>query len=425
LKNLRLRGVQMHIGSQLTTVSPFEQAVRKVLPLVKKLKEKYGWNFSASAADWASFISPRSRAARRMVEIGGGEKYFDAGEIRRAPAAAAPAARPENPARAGPVHFRQRGHSRHARRICETHGQKEFRHRGRRDERFDPPGVLRFVSRNRSAHAQRRRATRPMSSAAICESGDYFCKDRPLPKVGEGDYLALLSAGAYGFVMASNYNARPLAAEVLVNGKKRRRRARTPAGERNLVGRKSCGMVEINCELTLNQNIPSRRTGRAVLTKPACAVGGKIARATAAPQVSLGLVFMSPKFFPHAQAGAGNSARPRAHPAAGGLFQQQPDRRPQEIENAAAGARAYSLPGAELKGVSFHAGRSRRRTAPRIGRWKPASNRGARTAGSRSLTRFISTRKAGSVVERSLCAAAGFWRAGQRDFFRTRPRRFI
>ena len=52
----------------------------------------------------------------------------------------------------------------------------------------------------------------------ICESGDFFCKDRPLPKVGEGDCLALLSAGAYGFVMASNYNTRSLAAEVLVNG---------------------------------------------------------------------------------------------------------------------------------------------------------------------------------------------------------------
>jgi len=54
----------------------------------------------------------------------------------------------------------------------------------------------------------------------ICESGDFFCKDRPLPKVGEGDYLALMSAGAYGFVMASNYNARPLAAEILVNGRR-------------------------------------------------------------------------------------------------------------------------------------------------------------------------------------------------------------
>jgi diaminopimelate decarboxylase len=54
----------------------------------------------------------------------------------------------------------------------------------------------------------------------ICESGDFFCKDRPLPRAVEGDYLALLSAGAYGFVMASNYNSRPLAAEVLVNGRR-------------------------------------------------------------------------------------------------------------------------------------------------------------------------------------------------------------
>ena len=54
----------------------------------------------------------------------------------------------------------------------------------------------------------------------ICESGDFFCQDRPLPALGAGDYVALLSAGAYGFVMASNYNTRPTAAEILVNGKK-------------------------------------------------------------------------------------------------------------------------------------------------------------------------------------------------------------
>ena len=52
----------------------------------------------------------------------------------------------------------------------------------------------------------------------ICESADFFCKDRSLPAVEEGDYLALLSAGAYGFVMASNYNGRALAAEILVDG---------------------------------------------------------------------------------------------------------------------------------------------------------------------------------------------------------------
>ena len=53
----------------------------------------------------------------------------------------------------------------------------------------------------------------------VCESGDYFCKDRPLPKFTEGEHIALMSAGAYGFAMASNYNARPLAAEILVNGR--------------------------------------------------------------------------------------------------------------------------------------------------------------------------------------------------------------
>jgi diaminopimelate decarboxylase len=53
----------------------------------------------------------------------------------------------------------------------------------------------------------------------ICESGDFFCHDRSLPKTSEGDYLALMSAGAYGSVMNSNYNTRPLPAEVLVNGK--------------------------------------------------------------------------------------------------------------------------------------------------------------------------------------------------------------
>jgi diaminopimelate decarboxylase len=50
----------------------------------------------------------------------------------------------------------------------------------------------------------------------ICESGDALAKDRRLPKIREGDLLAVLNAGAYGFAMSSQYNARPRAAEVLV-----------------------------------------------------------------------------------------------------------------------------------------------------------------------------------------------------------------
>jgi diaminopimelate decarboxylase len=56
----------------------------------------------------------------------------------------------------------------------------------------------------------------------VCESGDFFARDRMMATVNEGDVLAILDAGAYGMTLASNYNSRPRPAEVLVNGKKKR-----------------------------------------------------------------------------------------------------------------------------------------------------------------------------------------------------------
>jgi diaminopimelate decarboxylase len=52
----------------------------------------------------------------------------------------------------------------------------------------------------------------------ICESGDFLAQDRDLPQVEQGELLAVYSAGAYGFVMSSQYNSRPRAAEILVDG---------------------------------------------------------------------------------------------------------------------------------------------------------------------------------------------------------------
>ncbi|HVC44855.1 MAG TPA: diaminopimelate decarboxylase [Candidatus Binataceae bacterium] len=52
----------------------------------------------------------------------------------------------------------------------------------------------------------------------VCESGDFFARERDLPALQAGDLLAVMSAGAYGFVMASNYNSRLRPAEILVNG---------------------------------------------------------------------------------------------------------------------------------------------------------------------------------------------------------------
>ena len=54
----------------------------------------------------------------------------------------------------------------------------------------------------------------------ICEGADFFAKDRALPPAKRGDLLSVFTAGAYGFSMSSNYNARGRAAEVLVDGDK-------------------------------------------------------------------------------------------------------------------------------------------------------------------------------------------------------------
>ena len=56
----------------------------------------------------------------------------------------------------------------------------------------------------------------------VCESGDFFARDRRIAHVEEGDLLAVLDAGAYGMSLASNYNTRPRPAEALVTGKRAR-----------------------------------------------------------------------------------------------------------------------------------------------------------------------------------------------------------
>src|SRR5262249_10933219 len=53
----------------------------------------------------------------------------------------------------------------------------------------------------------------------VCETGDFFARDRELPVVSEGDLLAILDTGAYGMVLSSNYNTRSRPAEILVRGK--------------------------------------------------------------------------------------------------------------------------------------------------------------------------------------------------------------
>ena len=220
-KNLRLRGLQMHIGSQLTSVAPFEQAVRKVVPLLKRLQERYALAFFSIGGGLGIVYQPalasgvaawwKSPAARDILTP---EKYA---------ARLLPLLRPlglkilMEPGRfisgnAGILVTRVE--------YVKRTGRKNFVIVDAAMNDLIRPA---FYDAYHEIVPVTHPAGTPITSdvvGPICESGDYFCKDRPLARVGEGDYLALLSTGAYGFVMASNYNTRPLAAEVLVSGRR-------------------------------------------------------------------------------------------------------------------------------------------------------------------------------------------------------------
>jgi diaminopimelate decarboxylase len=221
LKNLRLRGLQMHIGSQITKTSPFEQAVRKVLPLVKRLREKHPLEFfslggglgivyqpalASGSPDWwkttdaRGILTPATYAARLLPLLKplGLKILIEPGRF-VAGNAGILVTRVEYVKRTGRKNF-----------VIVDAAMNDLI----RPAFYDAYHEIVPVTRKGGA------MMKVDVVGGVCESGDYFCKDRPLPKVGEGDYLALLSAGAYGFVMASNYNTRPLAAEILVSGRR-------------------------------------------------------------------------------------------------------------------------------------------------------------------------------------------------------------
>jgi diaminopimelate decarboxylase len=220
LKHLRLRGLQMHIGSQITRVNPFEEAVRKVLPLVSRLRDRYGLEFfsiggglgivyepalaSGRDAWWQApaaknILTPAKYAARLvpLLQELGLRILLEPGRFISGNAGAL-LTRVEYVKRTGRKNFL----------IVDAAMNDLIR-----------PAF--YDAYHEIVPLARKNGTRISSDVVgpICESGDFFCHDRPLPRIKQGDYLALLSAGAYGSVMSCNYNTRALAAEVLVQGK--------------------------------------------------------------------------------------------------------------------------------------------------------------------------------------------------------------
>jgi diaminopimelate decarboxylase len=207
LPGLDVVGVQMHIGSQLTKVDPVRDATARVASLVKTLRER--------------------RVEIRMVDIGGGLgiRYRDE----------APPTQAEWAATLLPV-LRELGVTdllEPGRSIVGNAGVLLTRVLYRKETGEKTFLVVDAAMNDliRPSLYGAHHEIRPLDAARldgpaetvdvvgpVCESGDFLAKDRELPRLQEGDCLAVMSAGAYGFVMASNYNARPRAAEVLVDG---------------------------------------------------------------------------------------------------------------------------------------------------------------------------------------------------------------
>ena len=239
LPNIELVGVQMHIGSQITEAEPFALAIRKVAPLVSELKSRYQIKFFSIGGGMGIIY-------RHALESGSGKWWHENG-----PACAGSAFSVRDYANAVVPPLRDLG----LRVLVEPgrflignagalltrvlylkkSGAKTFAivDAGMNDlirpalyqsyheivPVIEPGGTGSVLSGTKKDDTE---VVPPLHRVDIvgpvCESGDFFALDREMPELHEGDLLALMSAGAYGFVMASNYNSRPLPAEALVRG---------------------------------------------------------------------------------------------------------------------------------------------------------------------------------------------------------------
>ena len=238
MRNIDLVGVQMHIGSQITEAAPFADAITKVAPIVRDLKSKYGIkffsvggglgivyesSFESGAKEWwnaTAFTSKSKRPRKSAFSI---QQYVDA---------VLP-----------PLHeLKLRILLEPGRLLVGNAGVlltqvRYIKHSGEKKFAIVDAGMNDLIrpalyhsyheivpveepTANKSRSRNKNNIERIDIVGPVCESGDFFALDREMPEVREGDLLAIMSAGAYGFVMASNYNSRPLPAEALVRGDK-------------------------------------------------------------------------------------------------------------------------------------------------------------------------------------------------------------
>ena len=220
LPHIKVTGVQMHIGSQLTSIGPFREAVEKVVPFVAKLQESHGLDYfsigggigiiyedalaSGSQEWWDAFpdderpLTPESYGAvlKPLLAPLGLKVLLEPGRFLVGNAGVL----------LSRVEYLKRGASKNFLVIDAALNDLI------RPAMYDGHHEIVPLERDTSRPAMIADVVGP-----ICESGDCFAKDREIQVVGEGELVAFMSAGAYAFSMASRYNTRGRPAEVLVS----------------------------------------------------------------------------------------------------------------------------------------------------------------------------------------------------------------
>lgn len=205
-KNLRFVGIDAHIGSQITLLTPFVETIKKLLSIIEKIKSK---NLEIKYIDIGGGLGitydeeepphPREYASRIIETLAGwnGTLITEPGRVLTGNAGILVTR----------VLYRKESSGKNF--IIVDAGMNDLI-RPTLYGAFQE--ILPVKKKNGTIKAD--------VVGPVCESGDFFAKDRVVADVQRGELIAIMSAGAYGFSMSSNYNSRGRPAEVLVDGKK-------------------------------------------------------------------------------------------------------------------------------------------------------------------------------------------------------------
>ncbi|MCX5776255.1 MAG: diaminopimelate decarboxylase [Candidatus Firestonebacteria bacterium] len=206
LPNIKVCGIHTHIGSQITKVEPYVLTLKKIIAL-KAILEKSGLRITrlniggglgiiydnetpSTPANFASKVLPLLKPLGVKVILEPGRFIVGNAGIM-----------------AAEVQYIKKGEVKNY--VILDAGMNDLIRPSLYDAYHDIVAVKKTSGKLKADIV-----------GPICESGDFFGKNRVIDKVKEGDFVAVMSAGAYGFSMASNYNCRRKPAEVLVDGSK-------------------------------------------------------------------------------------------------------------------------------------------------------------------------------------------------------------